>query len=94
MAYEAGCNPGGLKKMTENYLRSFGFVIDDGLQCSDWENPELSIQQIQYAAADVKAASELCKHFAQKIAPWKSPEYTIKNHCSKYIDKNYGPQTN
>lgn len=93
MARESHCTPGGLKMMTENYLRSFGIVFDDN-QCSDWENAELSDAQVRYAAADVEAASELCKYFASKIAPGQSPEYTIKNYCSKYIDKNYAPPTN
>lgn len=80
--------------MTETYLSDFGFVMDNSLQCSDWENDKLSIPQYQYAAADVEAANELCKFFAGKIAPGKSPEYTIKNYCSEYIDKNYGPPKN
>lgn len=80
--------------MTKTYLSDFGFVMDDSLQCSDWENDKLSHAQVQYAAADVEAANELCKFFAGKIAPGKSPEYTIKNYCSEYIDKNYGPPRN
>lgn len=89
MAKAAGCFPGGLKMMTERYLRSFGFLFYENARCSDWENPNLSHEQIQYAASDVEASIELCKYFAEKIAPRKDVDYTIKNYCSQFIDKSF-----
>lgn len=91
MASAAGCAPGRLEKMSEDYL---GLSLDKStsIQCSDWEVSNLSSSQIEYAAADVHAAIGLFKYFADKMAPGKSSNFIIENYFLEYIDKNYGPQ--
>lgn len=93
MAHVARCQPGGLEKMSEDYL---GLSLDKStaIQCSDWEAANLDSTQIEYAAADVHAAIGLFKYFTDKIAPGKSVNSIIQNYCLEFIDKNYGPPTN
>lgn len=88
MARLAGCQPGRLATMSEQYL---GRSLDKGYQCSDWEETKLSRTQIQYAAADVDAGMDLLIYFARNIAPGKSLNYVTQHYCGEYIDKNYGP---
>ncbi|XP_055312174.1 exonuclease 3'-5' domain-containing protein 2-like isoform X2 [Sitodiplosis mosellana] len=93
MAHAARHPPGGLEKMSEDYL---GLSLDKSasLQCSDWEAANLSSDQIEYAAKDVHAAFGLFKYFADQIAPGRSSNDIISNYCLEYIDKNYGPPMN
>lgn len=94
MAEEAGFHPAGLKQMTQSYLGAHCFTFDENRKCSNWESPKLSYEQIQYAATDFQAAIELCKYFAREMTEPRveNLDITIKNRCSKYINKNYGPQ--
>lgn len=87
LARKAKCQHGGLKAMTERYTK---LSIDETLTCSSWEASKLSEEQIEYAADDVRAAIELFKYFHEEIAPDESVRRFINNHCSQYINRNYG----
>lgn len=71
MAQMAGFDqPGGLKKMCENYL-NIQNSNDDKDYCMHylWEDECLSAQAIQYAADDVHRSIDLFDFFAEKIQP-------------------------
>lgn len=90
VAERAGCNPGRLSKMSDDYL---GISLDkDSNQCSDWEADSMDGDQIEYAAQDVHVAIQLFKYFGCEIAPSKGSRYIINNYLSGDIDVNYGPQ--
>ncbi|XP_055312352.1 exonuclease 3'-5' domain-containing protein 2-like [Sitodiplosis mosellana] len=66
MAAEAGCVPGGLGTMSENYLN---IELDKGYggwQCSNWDPLTLDNGQIEYAADDGHVGIELFKFFVKK----------------------------
>ncbi|XP_055312175.1 exonuclease 3'-5' domain-containing protein 2-like [Sitodiplosis mosellana] len=72
MAHAAGLPPGGLAKMSEDYL---GVSLDKSSKFSDWEAEMLSETQIKYAAADVVNAIRLFKYFARYIERCKEHMY-------------------
>ena len=49
VAASQGLETRGLRTLTANFLRA---RISKGAQCSNWENSELSSQQVRYAATD------------------------------------------
>lgn len=56
MARDRGIQAQGLRTLAASLL---GFRISKGAQCSNWENPELSEQQIKYAATDAWVGREI-----------------------------------
>lgn len=99
LAKLAGCQPGSLAKMSENYL---GEILDkDGARTSNWETSQLSEEQINYAADDGFASIELFKYFAELIAGERrfdnetdQLKYVIRNHCAELLDKYYNHAPN
>ena len=59
MARSKGIQAQGLRTLAANLL---GFRISKSAQCSNWENRELSLQQIKYAATDAWVGRELYFH--------------------------------
>ena len=59
MARSRGIQAQGLRTLAANLL---GFRISKSAQCSNWENRELSLQQIKYAATDAWVGRELYFH--------------------------------
>jgi ribonuclease D len=55
-AKKAGIQTLGLRSLAANFL---GKRISKGAQCSNWENPELTPQQIAYAATDAWIGREI-----------------------------------
>lgn len=90
----AGCEVGGLKFMTEKYLNlkwkeNFRYH-------ALWEEPNLSAEQIEYAAKDAFAAVELFKLFSEKLQPKSELEdqktYTqsiVRTYCKQYLDVGF-----
>lgn len=56
MARARGIQAQGLRTLAASLL---GFRISKSAQCSNWENPELTRQQIKYAATDAWVGREL-----------------------------------
>lgn len=85
MAATCGCRPGGLGKMSKDYL---DVKLDKNwrVTCSDWEAPKLSPQQVDYAAKDAHVAIELFRRFAAKIEP-KSYSMNTVTYVKRIIDK-------
>lgn len=95
MAAMTGCRPGGLGKMSEDYLK---VKLDKNwrIRCSDWEAPSLSEKQLDYAAKDAHVAVELFKYFAARLQTKKLFEkestyvqHIINEYCFRYFDINY-----
>lgn len=95
MAVMSGCRPGGLGEMSKNYIN---VMLDKnrGITCSDWEAPQLSPKQLDYAVKDAHVSVELFRRFATKIAPKPFSENTtayvkriIDEHCSIYLDQPF-----
>ena len=59
MARARGIQAQGLRTLAANLL---GFRISKSAQCSNWENHELTPQQIKYAATDAWVGRELSFH--------------------------------
>ncbi|MBR3880656.1 MAG: 3'-5' exonuclease domain-containing protein 2 [Mailhella sp.] len=59
LARAKGIQAQGLRTLSANLL---GFRISKGAQCSNWENRELTPQQIKYAATDAWIGRELYFH--------------------------------
>ena len=59
MARARGIQAQGLRTLAANLL---GFRISKSAQCSNWENHELTLQQIKYAATDAWVGRELYFH--------------------------------
>lgn len=90
----AGCEVGGLKFMAERYLNlkwkeNFRFH-------ALWEEPNLSKEQIEYAAKDAFVAVELFKMFSERLQPKSELEdqttYTkciVAKYCEKYLDATF-----
>lgn len=100
LAKLAGCQPGSLAKMSENYLNEK--LDKDGARTSNWETSELNEEQINYAADDAFAAIELFRYFAKLIARGNRFDnerdqlrYVIRNHCADFLDKyfNHAPNS-
>lgn len=95
LAAMTGCRPGGLGKMSEDYLK---VKLDKNwrIRCSDWEAPILNDKQIDYAAKDAHVAVELFKYFAEKLQSKRLFEkqstyvqHIINEYCFRYFDINY-----
>lgn len=95
MAVMCGYRPGGLSKLSENYLN---VKLDKNwrIRCSDWEAPTLTSIQIDYAAKDAHVAIELFKMFANKLIPApligdrvKHLEQIVNDYCFKFFDVHY-----
>jgi len=59
LARAKGIQAQGLRTLSANLL---GFRISKSAQCSNWENRELSAQQVKYAATDAWVGRELYFH--------------------------------
>ena len=59
LARAKGIQAQGLRTLSANLL---GFRISKSAQCSNWENRELSPQQVKYAATDAWVGRELYFH--------------------------------
>lgn len=95
MAAMTGCRPGGLGKMSEDYLK---VKLDKNwrIRCSDWEAPTLSEKQLDYAAKDAHVAIELFKFFAARLQAKKLFEkettyvqHIINEYCFRFFDISY-----
>ena len=65
MARARGIQAQGLRTLSANLL---GFRISKSAQCSNWENHELTPQQIKYAATDAWVGRELYFHMLRQCA--------------------------
>ena len=65
MARQQGIQAQGLRTLAANLL---GFRISKGAQCSNWENPTLTQQQIRYAATDAWVGREIYIHLEKRQA--------------------------
>lgn len=95
MAAMTGCRPGGLGRMSEDFLN---VKLDKNwrIRCSDWEAPTLSEKQLDYAAKDAHVAVELFKFFATRLQPKKIFEkessyvqHIVNEYCFRYFDISY-----
>lgn len=75
MARTRGIQAQGLRTLSANLL---GFRISKSAQCSNWENHELTPQQIKYAATDAWVGRELYFHMLRQSAPRSSARKTGK----------------
>lgn len=98
MAALCNCRPGGLAKMSEDYL-NVKLEKNWRIRCSDWEAPTLSKMQTDYAANDAHVAIELFKYFSDKLEPKpflqnqsKYVQYIVDEYCFQYFDINYNGQ--
>lgn len=85
MAMLCDCRPGGLGKMSKNYLNVH---LDKNwrISCSDWEAKTLTPKQIDYAAKDAHVGIELFRFFADKLSP-KPFLTSTKDHIKSIIDE-------
>lgn len=95
LAAMTGCRPGGLSKMSEDYLK-VKLDKDWRLRCSDWEAPTLNKRQLDYAAKDAHVGIELFKFFAARLKPKGTFEtqsayvqHIIDEYCFRYLDISY-----
>ncbi len=70
MARARGIQAQGLRTLAANLL---GFRISKTAQCSNWENHELSPQQIKYAATDAWVGRELYFHMLRQSGSQARP---------------------
>ena len=63
MARARGIQAQGLRTLAANLL---GFRISKSAQCSNWENHELTAQQIKYAATDAWVGREIYFHMLRQ----------------------------
>lgn len=87
MADKAECLPGGLAKMSKDYLN---YQLDKHPELSYWEVTDLSDTQIEYALEYASVCIALFRYFANRIDKGKSPKYIIDNYFSEDIDCFYG----
>ncbi len=66
MARARGIQAQGLRTLAASLL---GFRISKGARCSNWENPELTAQQIKYAATDAWVGREIYLQLIKKSSP-------------------------
>ncbi|WP_366517564.1 3'-5' exonuclease [uncultured Mailhella sp.] len=66
MARARGVQAQGLRTLAASLL---GFRISKAAQCSNWENPELTRQQIKYAATDAWVGREIYLHLLKTAIP-------------------------
>ena len=77
MARARGIQAQGLRTLAANLL---GFRISKSAQCSNWENHELTPQQVKYAATDAWVGRELYFHMLRQCGkPMRAPG-TKKKH--------------
>lgn len=95
MAEAADCQPGGLAKMAENYFKVKPYKQNWRFHYM-WEKPNLTPQQIDYAAKDAHIGIELFKFFAGKLQSKVSQtldtlkfQPVIDEYCVTYFDINY-----
>lgn len=83
LAQELGLAPESLEKMA---LRVAGIklVKDWKITESNWEAPQLSQEQIDYAAADAHASVEIYKHMLRR-----NPN--VLHNCVKFYDIDFLP---
>lgn len=88
MAKMAGYEqPGGLKKMCENYLNIPNYG-EDILLHYHWEDNHLTSQATQYAANDVHRSIDLFEFFAKKIQ-FLNPLKKRSSYIKRIINKCY-----
>ncbi len=63
IARSQGLRAQGLRTLAANLL---GFRISKSAQCSNWENPSLSPQQIKYAATDAWVGRQIYLHLERR----------------------------
>lgn len=89
MAQMTGCQPGGLGKMSQQYLNSQSYKENPRIHHL-WEQEDLSKEQIDYAAKDAFHGIELFKFFARKLQGQPiNVERIIDQFCDEYLDKRY-----
>lgn len=71
----------GLASLIQKY---FGLVIPKQMQISDWSKPDLTTEQITYAALDAVLTYKLGKHLYPIMAEWK-----MKKVFKLYKDMQY-----
>lgn len=95
MAVMSGCRPGGLGKMSKDYI-NVNLDKNWRITCSDWEAPQLSKKQLDYAAKDAHVAIEIFRVLAEKIEP--KPFFAsvtnyvkriINEYCFCYLDQPF-----
>lgn len=94
LAFEAQIKAEGLGRMSKSLL-NIELDKDWRIRCSDWEAPELTERQVEYAANDAFVAIELFKVISEKIVPkslWtyrKDRLTEMLEICSKFLDIRY-----
>lgn len=81
LAHAGGFAPASLEKMALNIA---GLQINKDLQIilSNWDAPELSVEQIKYAAEDAYASIEIYMHLYHRNAH-------ILQNCAHFYDVDY-----
>lgn len=88
------CVPGGLAKMSEDYLNIKLNKKSWGIH-NCWESSTLNQKQIDYAAKDVQVAIELFKYFTNKLQTETMPnqpfnvQYLIDKYFALYFNVRY-----
>lgn len=95
MARLAMRNPGGLARMSKDYLE-IEFDQTSNISYSDWNAPTLSDDQVNYAENKVICAIKLFEYFAEKIEPQtrisnksERHQYIINKYLRTYINQDY-----
>jgi len=60
----------GGSQLKECLKRYCGIEIDKGFATSDWRDPNLSVEQIEYAANDVQYLAQLDAELSQRLEKW------------------------
>lgn len=94
MASVAGCEPNGLKEMSEYYSKEYYWKLSAHWE---WEKPKLCYFTILSAAKDPHIAIELFKFFGRKLQSKRlfedQSDYIqrlINTHCHRYINIYFG----
>lgn len=94
LAAIAGCNPGSLAMMSENYLDIK--LNKKSKTHSGWEDDHLSVRQTDYAAKDAYVAIKLFKYFQRKLLKpsimtedYEHVQYVINEYCYPFLDIIY-----
>lgn len=89
MAKAADCQPGGPEGTAENYLKE-----KSDKQTGDsimWENPNLTPEQIDYAAKDTHVGIDLFKYLAGEWQSKQSQEYCVKHFDVNFFSRSKDP---